>query len=415
MGDFTGHWPGTREYRRLIGGLFFAGIATFAQLYSTQAVLPFIADSFEVTPSTAALSVSLTTLGLAASVIGWSVVADRAGRVRAMAIGILSATAIGLLAPLAPTLGLLLTARLLEGVALGAVPAIALAYLAEEVDAAHTATAAGSYIAGTTIGGLAGRLIAGPFGDAGDWRWGVFAVAVVCAGAALLFLRLVPAARGFTPVTSSRSRAGAATLAARVATNLRDRRQLALYAQGFLLMGGFVAVYNYLGFRLIDPPFAIPLWLASFVFVAYLAGTVTSPWAGRLASSRGRLPVLIASLAIMAAGVALTVVDQLWAVVAGLLVMTAGFFAAHAIASGWAPALAAGPARAQAASLYYLGYYGGSSLFGWLLGFAFTAGGWGGVAGGVLAMIAVAALATVGLRGGGARPGVRPADVIHGR
>ena len=415
MGDFTGHRPGTREYRRLIGGLFFAGIATFAQLYSTQAVLPFIAGSFEVTPSTAALSVSLTTLGLAASVIGWSVVADRVGRVRAMAVGILSATAIGLLAPVAPTLELLLTARLLEGVALGAVPAIALAYLAEEVDAAHTATAAGSYIAGTTIGGLAGRLIAGPFGDACDWRWGVFAVAVVCAAAALLFLRLVPAARGFTPVAVSPRRPPHEKLSSLLAANLRDRRQLALYAQGFLLMGGFVAVYNYLGFRLIAPPFALPLWVASFVFVAYLAGTITSPWAGRLASSRGRLPVLIASLAVMAGGVALTLVEGLWAVVAGLLVMTAGFFAAHAVASGWAPAIAASPARAQAASLYYLGYYGGSSLFGWLLGFAFAAVGWSGVAAGVLAMIAVAALATAWLRNEGAAPGGRTTDVIHGR
>lgn len=415
MGDFTGHRPGSRDYRRLIGGLFFAGIATFAQLYSTQAVLPFIAESFTVGPSTAALSVSLTTLGLAASVIGWSVVADRVGRVRAMTVGILSATAIGLLAPLSPTLGLLLTARLLEGVALGAVPAIALAYLAEEVDAAHTATAAGSYIAGTTIGGLAGRLIAGPFGDAGDWRWGVFAVAAVCAVAALMFLRLVPAARGFTPVSRSRGRAAGPTLAALLTMNLRDRRQLALYAQGFLLMGGFVAVYNYLGFRLIAPPFAIPLWVASFVFVAYLAGTITSPWAGRLASTHGRLPVLVASLAVMAGGIALTLAEELWAVVAGLLVMTAGFFAAHAVASGWAPALAPAPARAQAASLYYLGYYGGSSLFGWLLGFAFAGAGWGGVAAGVLAMIAVAALATLWLRNGGTARADPATGVIHGR
>ena len=37
---FSGHAPGSREYRRLIVGLFFAGIATFAQLYSAQAVLP---------------------------------------------------------------------------------------------------------------------------------------------------------------------------------------------------------------------------------------------------------------------------------------------------------------------------------------------------------------------------------------
>ncbi|MEH3089973.1 MAG: MFS transporter [Microbacterium arborescens] len=401
MRAFTGHLPGTPDYRRVIAGLFFAGIATFAQLYSPQAVLPFVGAEFGVGPAAAALAVSASTLGLAVSVIPWSVVADRIGRVPAMAIGVIAATAFGLLAPLAPTFSLLLTARLIEGIALGAVPAIALAYLSEEVDAGHTASAAGSYIAGTTIGGLLGRIVAGPFGDVGLWRGGVFAVAVTCAASAALFLWLTPRARGFTPRRTLGERGP--TLAARLGANLRDRRQLALYAQGFLLMGGFVAVYNYLGFLLVAPPYSLPLWVVSFLFLAYLAGTVTSPWAGALAGRFGRLPVLLVSLGVMAAGVGLTAIATVATVLVGLLVLTAGFFAAHAIASGWAPVIAAPAARAQSASLYYLGYYGGSSLFGWALGYAFHDLGWPGVAACVAAMVAVAAaIAAAGLRRGAA-------------
>ncbi|MDD7944484.1 MFS transporter [Microbacterium sp. NE2HP2] len=397
MRAFTGHVPGSPAYRRLIAGLFFAGVATFAQLYSPQAVLPFIGSEFGVEPATAALAVSVSTLGLAVGVIPWSVVADRIGRVPAMATGVIAATVLGLLAPLAPTLPLLLSARLLEGVALGAVPAIALAYLSEEVDAAHTATAAGSYIAGTTIGGLLGRLVAGPFGDVGLWRGGVFAVAAVCAASAVLFLWLTPPARGFAP--QRRTGTSDPSLVARLATNLRDRRQLSLYAQGFLLMGGFVAVYNYLGFHLVAPPYSLPLWIVSFLFLAYLAGTVASPWAGSLAGRFGRLPVLLAALAVMAIGIVVTAVPHVIAVLVGLLILTAGFFGAHAIASGWAPAAARPETRAQAASLYYLGYYGGSSLFGWLLGYAFHDLGWAGVAGCTLVMVAVAGLlAVLGLR-----------------
>ncbi|QLD13229.1 MFS transporter [Microbacterium oleivorans] len=373
-------------------------MATFAQLYSPQAVLPFVGAEFGVEPATAALAVSASTLGLAVAVIPWSVVADRIGRVPAMALGVIAATVMGLLAPLAPALPLLLGARLLEGIALGAVPAIALAYLSEEVAPAHTATAAGSYIAGTTIGGLLGRVVAGPFGDIGLWRGGVFAVAAVCAASAALFVWLTPRARGFTPGRRREVRGPSA--AARLAANLSDRRQLALYAQGLLLMGGFVAVYNYLGFHLVEPPYSLPLWVVSSLFLAYLAGTVTSPWAGSLAGRFGRLPVLLGSLGVMGAGVAVTAVPSLIAVLVGLLVLTAGFFAAHAVASGWAPSISAPHARAQAASLYYLGYYGGSSLFGWLLGYAFHGLGWDGVAGGVLAMIAAAAVfALIGLRG----------------
>ncbi|MFE5408658.1 MFS transporter [Microbacterium sp. NPDC056569] len=387
---FTGHLPGDRAYRRLIAGLFFAGVATFAQLYSPQAVLPLIAAEFAVPPATAALTVSVTTLALAVTVIPWSAVADRMGRVPAMTAGIIAATVFGLLAPFSPDLGTLLALRLLEGVGLGAVPAIALAYLSEEVDAAHTAAAAGSYIAGTTIGGLAGRIVAGPVGDFAGWEIGVLAVAVVCAVSAVAFLMLVPKARGFVP-RRHRLEPGPPLLH-RLAVNLRSRRQLALYAQGLLLMGGFVALYNYLGFALAEPPYSMPHWAVSLLFLAYLAGTVASPVAGTLASRFGRLPVLLISSAVMAAGAALTLVPSIPVVLAGLLVFTAGFFAAHAVASGWAPVASTPDARAQASSLYYLGYYGGSSLFGWALGFVFVAAGWDGVALAVLALIAVAAL-----------------------
>ncbi|MEL4486177.1 MFS transporter, partial [Shewanella algae] len=83
-------------------------------------------------PAQAALTVSASTLGLAVAVLPWSVVADRIGGVAAMAIGVVAATVLGALSPLAQDLGVLLVLRIVEGVALGAVPAVALAYLSEE-------------------------------------------------------------------------------------------------------------------------------------------------------------------------------------------------------------------------------------------------------------------------------------------
>lgn len=396
---FTGHAPGTREYRRLIAGLFFAGVATFAQLYAPQAVLPQLSRALDITPATAAVTVSAGTLGIAVAVIPWSIVADRIGRVPAMTVGVVIATAVGLIAPLSGDVSMLLALRLVEGIALGAVPAVALAYLSEEVHARHVATAAGSYIAGTTVGGLAGRIVSGLVGESLAWRSGVWAAVGMCAASAVLFVWLTPRARGFI---AGRGRAGRGPAAGeRLRAALTSTPLWALYAQGFLLMGAFVAVYNYLGFHLSAPPFALPAWLVTLLFLAYLAGTASSPWAGLLASRNGRLPVLLCSIGVMAIGTALMALPATAGVLVGLVLFTAGFFGAHAVASGWTPVAAGADARAQASSLYYFAYYAGSSLFGWGLGVLFGGAGWEALIIAVLAMCALAAAAAaLALRSG---------------
>ena len=391
---WTGHAPGSSDYVRLLAALFCAGVATFAQLYSPQAVLPLVSAELGIGAAQAALTISASTVGLAIGVIPWSSLADRIGRVRAISLSVTLATAVGLLVPFAPSFELLLAGRFVEGLAVGGVPAIAVAYLTEEVNRSHAARAAGTFVAGTTIGGLLGRLVSSPVAEVAGWRAGVFTVAAVCAVAALAFVKLAPRSRGFTP---SRQANPEGNLAHRLAVNLRTPRQLILFAQAFLLMGGFVALYNFLGFRLTGPPFLLAPSVVSLVFVAYLAGTWASTRAGREASRIGRRPVLLVSIAVMAIGVAITLSDNLFVVLAGLVVATAGFFGAHSVASGWA-GHAAPAGKAQASSLYNLFYYGGSSVIGWFGGVAFDEAGWTAVAATVLVLAAVAAAVAAFLR-----------------
>src|SRR6201988_4952464 len=364
--EWRGHARGSAAYGRLLAALFCAGVATFAQLYSPQAVLPLIAADLGISAASAALMVSASTVGLAIGVIPWSTLADHIGRVKAISISVTGATTVGLLVPFAPTFQLLLAGRFLEGLIVGGVPAIAVAYLTEEIDPVHAARAAGTFVAGTTIGGLTGRLVSSPVAEIGGWRLGVFTVAVVCGIAALSFVKLAPQPRGFVPSNRSGTNPEG-RLAQRLFANLRSRRQVTLFAQAFLLMGGFVALYNYLGFRLSAAPFYLPPFAVSLVFLAYLAGTWASSRAGAEASRFGRKAVLVASVAVMIGGVAITLSDNVIAVLVGLVIATAGFFGAHSIAAGWT-GQSAPVGKAQASSLYNLFYYGGSRVIGWVCG-----------------------------------------------
>lgn len=374
--------------RRLLVALVCAAVATFAQLYSPQGVLPQIAADLGTSADRAALTVSAATLGLAITVVPWSFVGDRYGRRRAMLVAVVGATSTGLVAAWLPTFELVLAARLLEGAFLGGVPALAMAYLNEEVEARAAMVVAGWFVGGTTVGGLLGRIVATPVADLTSWRMGMTTVSALAAAAAVAFVLLAPPERRFVRVRGERG----IDRARRVLTNLRDGPLVGLYLIAFLLMGGFVATYNYLAFRLVADPYLLPAWAVGLTFLAYLAGTVSAPRAAVLASRHGRYPVMVVMVLVMLAGLLATLARPLWLVLGGLVVLTAGFFAAHSVASGWAGARAV-TARAQSTGLYNLAYYGGSSLLGWAGGLAWEAAAWPGVVGFVAAATVAALVA----------------------
>lgn len=329
-----------------------------------------IATELHVSPADAALLISASTVGLLLSVLTWSWIADRIGRVRAMKISLITATLLGLAVAAWPGLRGILVLRLLEGIALGGLPAVAMAYLREEIHASRVAVAAALYISGTSVGGLLGRVVAAPVSGVFGWRAGILCVSVIGAISTVVFLVAIPAPRGFGP-TSKPPQGVLRTILA----HLRRPAMVVLFLQGFFLMGSLVAVYNYLAFRLEGAPFHWSPTAASLLFFAYLAGTVSATVAGNLVVRRRRIDVLCGSSLLMILGLVAMLGTQVLLVIAGLLVFTAGFFGAHAVASGWV-AIRAREGAAQAASLYNLFYYGGSSLFGWLCGLVFVAHGW---------------------------------------
>lgn len=368
------HFGAGAGHRRLLVALVCAAVATFAQLYSPQGVLPQLAGDLGTSADRAALTVSAATLGLAITVVPWSFVGDRYGRRRAMLVAVIGATVLGLAAAWMPSFELVLLVRLLEGAFLGGVPALAMAYLNDEVEPRSAVVVAGWFVGGTTLGGLLGRVVATPVADVTSWRVGMTTVSVLAAAASVAFVLLAPPERAFVRVRGE----GPIDRARRVLTNLRDPPLVGLYLIAFLLMGGFVAIYNYLAFRLMAEPYLLPAWVVGLTFLAYLAGTVSAPRAGVLASRHGRYPVLVAMVLVMLAGLLITLAQPLWLVLLGLVVLTGGFFGAHSVASGWAGARAV-TARGQSTGLYNLAYYGGSSLLGWAGGLAWEAQGWTGV------------------------------------
>jgi YNFM family putative membrane transporter len=366
--------------------LLTAGFATFSLLYSVQPLLPLFTQDFGVSAAAASLAVSVATGPMAVALLVAGVLSDRIGR-RPLMIGSLFAAAVLTLASgLLPGWHALLAMRLLTGVALAGVPAVAMAYVAEEVDAGSIGSAMGLYVAGTAVGGMSGRLGVSLLAEWVSWRTALVALGLVGLVAALLFLRLAPPSRRFVA-----RRHDLASFVGGLRRLFRDPALPWLYVEAFLLMGAFVTIYNFAGFRLIAPPYGLGHGAVGAIFLLYLVGSFSSAWVGGLAGRLGRRRVLWMPIVVLLAGVALTAARPLWLVIIGIGVVTAGFFGAHSVASSWVGRRGRQD-RGQAAALYLFFYYLGSSVLGSTGGFAWADGGWPGVSlfTGGLAMTALA-------------------------
>ncbi|MEV0177999.1 MFS transporter [Streptomyces sp. NPDC050625] len=385
--------PGGPGYRRMSLALFLAGVATFALLYSTQALLPLISGEFGVAAGEASWTVAAATGGLALCVLPMSALSERFGRRTVMTASLAVAVSVGMLVPFAPSIGALVVLRAVQGAALAGLPASATAYLAEEVRPRALVTAIGLFVAGNSIGGMSGRVITGWVAQEWGWRVAVAVIGAIAVGCAVAFRLLLPAPRHFT-AGSLRPR----VLARSVRDHLSDPLLRRLYAIGALFMTVFGGVYTVIGYRLTQEPFGLPQGIVGSIFLVYLVGTVSASTAGRLVGRLGRRGALYLAAGTTASGLLLSLADSLPLVLLGLVLITAGFFAGHAVASS-AVSKTATEGRAQAAALYQSAYYVGSSTGSTVGAMAFHAGGWAGTVGvGVLAVLGVVTITVLGSR-----------------
>lgn len=365
---------GTATYYRAGLALFLVGFASFSLIYCVQPLLPAFTETFAVSPANSALALSLTTAFLAVSIVLSSAFSQALGRRNVIFISMACAAALNVLAMFIPHWHTFLATRALEGFVLGGVPAVTMAWIAEEMDPKALAQTMGLYIAGTAFGGMMGRVGMGMLIEWVNWQTALGLLGMLCLLCAFGFVYLLPPSRHFV---------------AKKGLNLNFHLQawwshlsrptlLRLYAVGFVLTSIFVTLFNYITFRLDAAPYFLSQTQISLIFLSYSLGMVSSSLAGGLAQRYGRQSMVILGFVCMGLGIACTLAQNLWAIIFGIALITTGFFIAHALCSGLVGA-AAQDHKGHATSLYLLFYYLGSSIIGSAGGWFWLHAGWMGV------------------------------------
>ena len=364
---------GTKRYRQINLAFFIAGFVTFITLYDVQPLLPEFSREFGVAAAWGSLPLSITTCALAVSMLFAGTLSESLGRKRVMVASLATTSLLALLTSQTGTLPELLCVRLLQGIALAGLPAIAMAYLSEEIAPASLTSAIGLYISGNAIGGMTGRIFTATMTEYVSWRFALGIIGVTCLMLTLYFAKALPPSENF-----KKRPFAARYLFSSLYRQLQDPGLLCLYGISFLIMGSFVTLYNYITFRLLASPYYLSPSLVSLVFLVYMLGSFSSSMVGGQVERFGRSRMLFLTICTMVIGALATLFHDVGSIVAGIAIFTVGFFGAHTIASAWVGSRARN-ARAQAASLYLFFYYLGSSVSGTGGGLFWSWYGWQGV------------------------------------
>jgi len=348
-----------------------AGFCAFLTLFAPQPILPMLAEVFHASKVMISLMVTASTVGvaLAAPIIGQ--IADRVGR---KPIIVLSASTLGLATLLTATstsLGALLFWRFIQGVATPGVFSVTTAYVHDEWPAARAASAISAYVSGTIVGGFSGRVIAGFAAQNWGWHWAFIVLGCISLAVAAYLWAFLPAQRKFTlPAAPTRLIDG-------LLDHLRNKQLVAAYSIGSCVLFSMTALFTYVTFYLAAPPFSLSSGAIGSIFVVYLVGAAVTPLAGRRIDRDGHGKMLIRAALIGAIGALLSLVPNVWAVIAGLAICSTGVFIAQASATSFV-GVAAKHNRALALGLYVSFYYAGGSFGGTAPGWLWQAFGWPG-------------------------------------
>ncbi|HCG6531836.1 MFS transporter [Vibrio parahaemolyticus] len=380
---------GTPEYKRITLSLALGSFLVFSNLYLLQPMLPTFATLFSISETQVNWLFAASTLALSFSLVPMAVLSESIGRKPVMMVGLFSIPAISALMLLGDSFIFLVACRALIGIALAAFAAVAVAYMAEELDKHAFSMAIGTYIAANSLGGIAGRISGGLLADNFSVDVAIEVMMVVTLIGVICVHYLLPKQGNFTPSSSSLRHQNRAIIG-----HFRNQRVWFAMLIGGLNFALFVNLYSVMGFRLVSAPHNVPVGLASLIFICYLGGTFSSRCAGHWSKRYSSILGMFIGAVVSMAGMWIAAFESLAAMLIGLLLISFGAFFTHTLAYGWVGQNAT-QAKATATALYLVHYYVGGSLGGFLLLYCWQHGGWSTVllGGSVLYAVMFAAIA----------------------
>lgn len=360
----------SKAYYRVSAALAFGSFLIFCNLYLFQSMLPMLTESFSVSATKINWLLAAGTFTLAVMLLPWAFASEIIGRRRVLLISLFLLPMIGFASLLTDNLVILTISRALIGMALAGFAAVAVAYMAEEFTAKAFSHGIGAYISANSLGGISGRIFGGTITDYFDWQTAIAGMAFLSLVGAIVVALVLPKGKQVfakPPPFSQYHKT--------IIQHLKNKKILFAMLIGGVNFALFMNLYSVTGFRLVAPPYNMPISAASMIFLCYLSGTVSARLVGIWCNRRSAIMGMLLGAVISLIGMLLISYSSVVVILIGLNLLSFGAFFTHSLAYGWVSQQAK-TARSTATALYLVHYYTSGSLGGFFLLYCWQHGGW---------------------------------------
>jgi len=345
---------------RAITLLAIAAFAAQAMVRVTDSLLPQIAADFNTTVGAASIVVTVYLLAHGSVQLVIGPIGDRFGKYLCVSIASAVSASMVLACALAPSLALLVAARLGSGLATGWIVPFALAFVGDVIPYERRQQVIGTFLSGQILGQMFGQAAGGALGDYFGWRT-VFLLLAGLIGAATLGLFYELWRNPITHARNAPKQSSAGFIVGYVAV-LRSPWSRALIALAFVEAAAMFGAFAYVGADL-HVRFGVSFTVVG-LFVGFFAagGLIYSLSVRRLVIWLGPVGLAFGGGAVLAAAYILLAVEPVaWLAPLAIIAIGLGFYMIHNTLQTNATQMTP-EARGTAVGIFSAGLYLGQTL-----------------------------------------------------
>jgi YNFM family putative membrane transporter len=342
---------------------------TLVDLFAAQAILPSLVAKFGVSRATMGFAVNASTFGMAIAGVAVALFGRNIDRRNGIWISLVVLAMPTTLLSITDDITVFALLRVAQGLCMSTAFTLTVAYLAERISPAQATGSLAAYVTGNVASNFFGRIMSAAVADTFGISVNFLTFAALnLAGASLVWFALKKTEH---MITADGAMLGMGAWIA----HFRNRELRNAFAIGFLILFVFIGTFTYVNFQLTAEPISLSAMSLGLVYFVFLPSMVTTPLAGRLVQRIGPSAGIAVTLAGAIVGLLAMLATSLPVVLAGMAVVAAGTFLAQAITTGHVGRTVKRD-KAAASGIYLASYYTGGLVGSFVFGQVFDRFGW---------------------------------------